>query len=60
MARLIDIKLPLFELEDISATCVYGSVDAPAIAAQIADCVTMGSSAGDLTKAISEALDTFD
>lgn len=60
MARLLDCKANLFEPDDISASCVYGIVDAPAIAVQIADCVTMGASAGNLTMAILEAVETFD
>lgn len=60
LARLLDCSAPLFAPDDISAHCVYGAVDAPALAAQIADCVTLGSSAGDLTMAIVEALETFD
>jgi hypothetical protein len=60
MARLLQCKSSLFGQDDIAADCVYGSVDAPAIAAQITDCITMGSSAGDLTNAILEAIETFD
>lgn len=60
MVRLLDCKAELFKSDDISAYCVYGSIDAPAIAVQIADCMTVGESAGNLTKAILAAVETFD